>query len=272
MIDIDNFKAVNDAHGHSVRRRGAEIDRQGAPDRGERSRVSRPDRGRGVRVDRSGPKRRRRLSTAERARDAVGVGLGSGHRALLLGGSRGVSGRRRGRRQASASSPRAPSIGRSAAARAARAASTPGTCRSPGPGAAPPRSTELLDGDQPDHPGLPARGGSRERAPGRLRGAGALHGLAEALTRGLVRPGARLRPRARTSRRRRSGPPSSRWAGRSGPISRSTSAPPRSPPRPVVRALPTDLTGIVIEITEHEFVSDDDHFATSSRSSASEAR
>jgi diguanylate cyclase (GGDEF)-like protein len=30
---------------------------------------------------------------------------------------------------------------------------------------------------------------------------------------------------------------------------------------PVVRALPRELTGIVIEITEHEFVSDDDHLA-----------
>ncbi|HEY7151837.1 MAG TPA: EAL domain-containing protein [Solirubrobacterales bacterium] len=30
---------------------------------------------------------------------------------------------------------------------------------------------------------------------------------------------------------------------------------------PVIRSLPTDLTGIVIEITEHEFVSEDDHLA-----------
>ncbi len=30
---------------------------------------------------------------------------------------------------------------------------------------------------------------------------------------------------------------------------------------PVIRSLPRDLTGIVIEITEHEFVSDDDHLA-----------
>jgi diguanylate cyclase (GGDEF)-like protein len=30
---------------------------------------------------------------------------------------------------------------------------------------------------------------------------------------------------------------------------------------PVIRSLPTDLSGIVIEITEHEFVSDDDHLA-----------
>lgn len=30
---------------------------------------------------------------------------------------------------------------------------------------------------------------------------------------------------------------------------------------PVVRALPRELTGIVIEITEHEFISDDDHLA-----------
>ncbi len=30
---------------------------------------------------------------------------------------------------------------------------------------------------------------------------------------------------------------------------------------PVVRALPRELTGVVIEITEHEFVSDDDHLA-----------
>ena len=64
-----------------------------------------------------------------------------------------------------------------------------------------------------------------------------------------------------TSRRPRSGPPSSRWGGRSGPISRSTSARRRSPPSPVIRSLPRDLTGIVIEITEHEFVSDDDHLA-----------
>ena len=97
MIDIDNFKAVNDAHGHPY---GDEVLRSigkalriavsgvgsAARTGGEEFALIVPDRSADDCLSHGGacPRRRR-------------VGLGSGHRPLLLGGGRGVSGRRRRR-------------------------------------------------------------------------------------------------------------------------------------------------------------------------------
>ena len=66
---------------------------------------------------------------------------------------------------------------------------------------------------------------------------------------------------ARSSRRRRSARHSSRSGVPSMPTSRSTSARPRSRSRSCQRPLRGNLEGIVIEITEHEFVPDDDSLA-----------
>ena len=244
-----------------LRRRGPEIDRQGPQDRRQRPGHRGAPRRRGVRAHRPGARRGGRLSRWPSGRGT--------RRAPFRFAASSSPARRAWRpirttprtRRASASSPRARSTGQSAAARGARVGSIPGTSRSAGPGDAPPRSSRAARVRAADHAGVPAGGGPRERPPGGLRGAGALHELRPSAP---PRPGLR-RPTAAawapTSRRRRSARPSSRSAGRSAPISRSTSARPRSPPAPVVRALPRELTGIVIEITEHEFVSEDDHLA-----------
>ena len=227
MLDVDNFKAVNDAHGHpygdEVLRsigKGLRIAVSGpghrGPDGGEEFAMIVPDRT--PRPPTSGGACARR----RQHRSRFGASTSPARR-----GSRRIRTTPRTPR-ASASSPRARSTGRSAAARAARAASTPGTCRSRWTRR---RAAEVDRAarrrEQPDHPGLPAGGGPRERAPGRLRGAVAVHELAEALTRGVVRPGARLWPRARPRGGGDQGRASSRWGGRSGPTSRSTSARPR---------------------------------------------
>ena len=84
--------------------------------------------------------------------------------------------------------------------------------------------TELLDGTSPITPVFQP---VVALASGHLVGYEALsrfYGLAEAFTRGVVRPGATAVASGPTSRLPRSGPPSSRWGGRSGPTSRSTSA------------------------------------------------
>ena len=110
-----------------------------------------------------------------------------------------------------------------------------------------------------DQAGLPARGGPRERAPGRLRGAGAVLGLAGALTarRGSPRRTAAGSGRARGGRDPRRARAVGRPLGTHLALNVSPSA---LTSAPVVRALPADLSGIVIEITEHEFVPDDDDF------------
>ncbi len=106
-----------------------------------------------------------------------------------------------------------------------------------------PRSPRCSAEPERDHVGLPAGGRPGQRAPGRLRGAGAVLALAGALAGGVVRAGSRLRPRDPTWRRRRSAPRSSRWADRSGPTSRSTSARRPSPRSRSSDALPSNLDG-----------------------------
>ena len=232
MLDLDNFKAVNDAHGHPY---GDEVLRSigkalriavertrdtAARVGGEEFALIVPDRDaeaayrdRGARAGRRARRSRFAASTSPARR-----------------GSRRIRTTPRTRR-ASASSPRAPSIGRSAGARAALAASTPGTCRSPGPGAAPAEVAELLAA-----PSSRSRRSSSRWWPSPAGTWSATRRWRGSRPRRSARPrrGSRRRTAAAwdpTWRRRRSGPRSSRWADRSGPTSRSTSARRPSPRR-----------------------------------------
>ena len=224
MLDLDNFKAVNDAPRTSLRRRGAEVDRQGAPDRGRADGHRRPDGRRGVRADRPGPKRRRPpTSAAERARDAVARSRFAASTSPARRGSRRSPttprtrrpccqlaegalywAKRRGKGRTRRFDP---------GARAARLDQAPRAPRSPSCSTAPARSPRSSS------PWWPSRAGTWS-ATRRCRGSRA---------RRSARPrrGSRRRTAAAsgpTSRPPRSGPPSSRSAGRSGPTSRSTSA------------------------------------------------
>ncbi len=120
---------------------------------------------------------------------------------------------------------------------------------------------ELLDRDRSGDAGIPAGRQPGQRPHRRLRGAGAVSRGREAHPRRLVRPGARLRARRRARGR---GDPRGARAPSAAPTRstwRSTSVPPRSAPTSVSDALQGNLEGLIIEITEHEFVPDDESLA-----------
>ena len=177
-----------------------------------------------------------------------------------LGGRRRLPARRRGPVRRSSNSPTAPSTGPSAAASAAPAASTPSTRPATGPTASAPRSRSCSASTGRSRRCFSPSSASPRRVVGyealaRFPGTSGrtpdiwfaqAHGcgLGAELEAAAIR--AALEPTRATARRHT-------W--------RSMSVPPRSPPTCVQRALRGNLEGLVIEITEHEFVPDDDSLA-----------
>ena len=99
---------------------------------------------------------------------------------------------------------------------------------------------------------LPAGRRAGHGPPRRLRGAHALRSSTPPRAGRVVRAGAPRRARARSSRRSPCAPRSPSRAVPTAPSWRSTSRRARCCPRRCGRRCPQDLTGIVVELTEHE--------------------